>query len=87
MLFRQLVAAFGLGLALEVLGSPILHASDEAVLKREVPSTHAVHERHTSQMAQYWAKRDRVPRNTMLPMRIGLKQTNLDAGHDRLMAM
>ncbi len=81
MLFRSLVAAFGLGLAIEVIASPILNS------KRDVPSTHVLHERHTEHMAQHWVKRSKVPRDVKLPMRIGLSQSNLDFGHDRLMAM
>lgn len=86
MLFRSLVAALGAGLALEVLASPLLRDAT-ALKKREVPATHSLHERHTPQMAQHWAKRAKMPRQTVLPMRIGLKQSNLDAGHDRLMEM
>ena len=81
MLFRSLVAAFGLGLALEVVASPLL------ITKRDVPGTHAVHERHTEHMAQHWTKSAKVPRGMKLPMRIGLTQSNLALGHDRLMSM
>lgn len=85
MLFHSLVAALGLGLALEVLASfPLL---SEASRKREVPNTHAVHQRHTPRMVQQWAKRDKLPSTTILPMRIGLKQSNLDMGRNRLMEM
>jgi tripeptidyl-peptidase I len=86
MLFRSLVVALGLGLALEVLASPLLR-SDDAPRKRDVTSTHAIHERHTPRMSQQWAKRDKLPGTAVLPIRIGLKQSNLDAGHDRLMEM
>jgi tripeptidyl-peptidase-1 len=85
MLFRSLVAALGAGLALEVLASPLLR--DESLGKRQVPKTHSLHERHTPHMEKHWNKRSRLPTKTMLPMRIGLKQNNLEAGHDRLMAM
>ena len=85
MLFRSLVAALGLGLALEVMASPLLHS--DAPRKREVPNTHAVHERHTPRMVEQWAKRDKLPSTTVLPIRIGLKQSNLDIGHNRLMEM
>ncbi|KAH8897744.1 subtilisin-like protein [Thozetella sp. PMI_491] len=81
MLFRSLVAAFGLGMALEVLASPMLN------IKREVPTSHALHERHTEHMAEHWVRRSKVPRDSKLPMRIGLTQSNLVAGHDRLMAI
>jgi tripeptidyl-peptidase-1 len=32
-------------------------------------------------------KRELVDAEALLPVRIGLKQSNLDAGHDRLMDM
>lgn len=32
-----------------------------------------------------WVKRDRIPRNAVLPIRIGLTQNNLEKGHDFLM--
>lgn len=86
MLFHSLVAVFGLGLALEVLASPLVRDGTQ-LRKREVPSTHALHERHAPLVGQHWTKRSRLPRSTKLPMRIGLSQANLDVGHDRLMAM
>lgn len=85
MLFRSLVAAFGLGLALEVVASPLLR--DKAPGKRDVPNTHTLHERHKPRITQHWTKRERLSPKTVLPMRIGLKQRNLDAGHTRLMEM
>lgn len=85
MLFRPLVVALGFGLALEALASPLPHS--DASRKREVPTTHALHERHTGSMANRWAKREKLPGTAILPMRIGLKQSNLDKGHDRLMEM
>ncbi|KAL7941112.1 peptidase S8/S53 domain-containing protein [Trichoderma barbatum] len=83
MLFRSLVAAFGLQLALEVVASPVL--LDKSPVKRDVPSTHRLHERHAPRMAKHWTKRERLSRKTVLPMRIGMKQRNLDAGHAKLM--
>ncbi|UKZ74649.1 hypothetical protein TrVFT333_002319 [Trichoderma virens FT-333] len=83
MLFRSLVAAFGLQLALEVVASPLLR--DKVPVKRDVPSTHRLHERHPPRTANHWTKRERLSRKTVLPMRIGLKQRNLDVGHSRLM--
>lgn len=84
MLFGSLVAALSLRLAVEVVASPLLHNQSS---KRDVPSSHSLHERHTPRMAHYWTKRERLPPKTVLPMRIGLKQQNLDAGHTRLMEM
>jgi tripeptidyl-peptidase-1 len=85
MLFHSLVASLGLGLAFEVLASPLFHS--DVPKKREVPASHAVHEPHTLHMFQQWAKRDKLSSTTVLPMRIGLKQSNLDMGHDRLIEM
>lgn len=85
MLFRSLTTALGLGLALEVVASPLLRNKSPG--KRDVPDTHTVHERHKPRITQHWAKRERLSPKTVLPMRIGLKQRNLDAGHTRLMEM
>ncbi|KAL7790714.1 hypothetical protein V8C37DRAFT_383724 [Trichoderma ceciliae] len=87
MLLPSLVAVFGLRLAAQVIASPVLLHDRSSVGKREVPATHALHERHTARMAEHWTKRDRLPAKTVLPMRIGLKQSNLRAGHDRLVEM
>lgn len=48
-------------------------------------SNHVVHEKRTPISYKTWAKRDAVPADMSLPMRIGLKQSNLDRGHDLLM--
>ena len=32
-----------------------------------------------------WIKQDRIPKNAILPVRIGLTQNNLEKGHDFLM--
>lgn len=55
---------------------------------KPVPETHVVHEKrglphHVS--ASQWVKRDRVDKRAILPMRIGLVQSNLHKGHDWLM--
>ncbi|KAK3937828.1 putative Tripeptidyl-peptidase sed1 [Diplogelasinospora grovesii] len=83
MLFRCLVAALGGGLALQVLASPLL-TDARAMRKREVPGSHILHERHMPHIPQRWTKRDKLPDTVILPMRIGLKQSNLEAGRDRL---
>lgn len=87
MLFKSLVAAFGLQLAVEVVASPLLRDNAKVPAKRDVPSTHRLHERHPPRTANHWTKRERLSRSTVLPMRIGLKQRNIDAGHARLMDM
>ncbi|KAL5089120.1 hypothetical protein Trisim1_005975 [Trichoderma cf. simile WF8] len=85
MLFKSLVAAFGLQLAVQVVASPLLRDNAKVPAKRDVPSTHRLHERHPPRTANHWTKRERLSRKTVLPMRIGLKQRNIDAGHARLM--
>lgn len=87
MLFKSLVAAFGLQLAVQVVASPLLRDNAKVPAKRDVPSTHRLHERHPPRTANHWTKRERLSRKTVLPMRIGLKQRNIDAGHARLMDM
>jgi tripeptidyl-peptidase I len=88
MLLRLVVAALAGSLALEVLASPLITAEYTGLrTKREVPSSHSLHERHLPHWSQQWTKRSRVPDTQVLPMRIGLKQCNLEAGHDKLMDM
>ncbi|KAI0018743.1 subtilisin-like protein [Xylariomycetidae sp. FL0641] len=83
MLVRSLLLALAAGLSLEALAGPVTR--DTSLRKRVVPSTHNVHERHAPNWGRKWTKRTRVQRSFVLPMRIGLKQSNLDAGHERLM--
>lgn len=52
-----------------------------------LPPTHRLHERHLPHWGKHWAQKDRVPGSTLLPMRIGLKQSNLDKGAELLMDM
>ena len=54
---------------------------------RAAGQTHVLHERRDGPLAQLWAKSRRVPKDAVLPVRIGLKQSNLAYGHDRLMNM
>lgn len=51
-----------------------------------VPRHLEVHEKREA-LHPRWTKRDRVESHKLLPMRIGLTQNNLDAGHDYLMKM
>lgn len=74
MLPQILVAALTAGLA---LASPLK--------KREVPGSHVLHERHLPHWSSQWTKRAKVPSTEILPMRIGLKQSNIDAGRERLL--
>ncbi|KAI0174519.1 alkaline serine protease [Pestalotiopsis sp. NC0098] len=85
MLFRQLAVAVTGSLALGTLASPLTVGNNAVVAhKREVPSTHVLHERQRPHWGRQWAKRDKVPARALLPMRIGLVQRNLEAGAKRL---
>ncbi|CAK7211597.1 hypothetical protein SCUCBS95973_001169 [Sporothrix curviconia] len=55
--------------------------------KRVIPETHILHERQPGTWARRWERTKRVPLDATLPMRIGLKQRNVDDGHARLMAI
>ncbi|PVH73292.1 subtilisin-like protein [Cadophora sp. DSE1049] len=49
-----------------------------------IPSHHEIHEKRNT-LHPRWAKRDRVPPHKLLPMRIGLAQSDLDVGYEHLM--
>ena len=55
---------------------------------KPVPETHVIHEKrdvaHRFTVSR-WIKRDRLEQNAVLPVRVGLKQQNLDNGADWLM--
>jgi tripeptidyl-peptidase-1 len=51
-----------------------------------IPSHHEVHEKREA-VHPRWTKRGRVPSHKMLPMRIGLTQSNLENGYDHLMSV
>jgi tripeptidyl-peptidase I len=85
MFVNSLLTVLTAGLAFEVAASPLAH--DGTVTRREIPATHVLHERHAPRLANKWTKRAKVPAGAVLPVRIGLKQSNLDAGHNKLMDM
>ncbi|KAK8109283.1 hypothetical protein PG984_015084 [Apiospora sp. TS-2023a] len=88
MLIQSLVTALTTGLILETVANPVAVPRGKissSLKKREVPATHKLHERHVPRLGRQWTKRAKVYSRAVLPMRIGLKQRNLDAGHDRLM--
>lgn len=101
MLYRSLACGALLGsLALQVAASPLGHQQHAAAdtlsartplssknHRRSIPDTHVVHERQLPHWADTWSAAEAVPGNVNLPMRIGLKQQNLQVGHDMLMAM
>lgn len=49
-----------------------------------VPLHHEVHEKRET-LSPRWTKLDRVESHKLLPMRIGLTQTNIDNGYEHLM--
>ncbi len=49
-----------------------------------LPSSHALHEKREI-ASEKWVKRGKVPENAVLPIRIGLVQSNLERGADLLM--
>lgn len=55
------------------------------VFARVIPQGHVVHERRDASIPSRAMKRDRVDAGTMLPMRVGLKQNNLDKAEEWLM--
>lgn len=82
MLLSSLLATLAAGF---VLAGPLSEDYAGTRIKREIPSSHRLHERHLPHWEREWSKRSKVPNSQVLPMRIGLKQSNLEAGHDKLM--
>ena len=87
MLLRSLVAALASSLVLEAMASPLSAEHKDTGVKRRRDVPHSLHERHLPQLSQRWTKRSKVPAAQILPMRIGLKQCNAEAGHEKLMDM
>lgn len=85
MLFQPLVAVLAGTFALTAVAGPVTHDYAAARAKRAIPSTHSLHERHLPAWSSQWSKKSKVPDSRILPMRIGLAQSNLGAGHDKLM--
>ncbi|KAK1766642.1 alkaline serine protease [Phialemonium atrogriseum] len=85
MLFRHLTIALATGLAIEAAATPLYGENGDTLEGRGVPSSHALHERQLPHWATTWQKRDRVPSSAVLPVRIGLKQSNLDQGRNMLL--
>ena len=55
-----------------------------AVTAASVPRSHVVHEEREV-ISSRWVKRDRVRPDALLPVRIGLAQSNLEQAHEYLM--
>jgi tripeptidyl-peptidase-1 len=88
MLLQSIVAVLAGSLVLEAVASPLAAVEGSGLrVKREVPISHRLHERHLPHWSNKWSKRSKVPDTQVLPMRIGLKQCNLEEGHDKLMDM
>jgi tripeptidyl-peptidase-1 len=48
------------------------------------PSTYALHEKRTA-IPRLWSRGDRVERDAILPIRVGLTQSNLENAEEHLM--
>ncbi|KAB5582238.1 peptidase S8/S53 domain-containing protein [Coniochaeta sp. 2T2.1] len=89
-LFLLAVAAYGV---LSAQAAPGVHKADNRAIRdvdgriprRRIPPSHAVHERHEPQHTEGWTRVELADPIAILPMRIGLKQSNLDLGHELLM--
>lgn len=64
----------------------LLGVAVAGVLAAPKPHNYEVHERRDV-LPSSWTEGKRLDGSTMLPMRIGLTQSNLDYGHDLLMEM
>jgi len=53
-------------------------------LASPITPSNAPHERRDG-VPRGWLKSERVPEGSILPMRVGLVQSNLEKGHDLLM--
>jgi tripeptidyl-peptidase-1 len=56
-------------------------------ISRGIPPSHVIHERHEHHHVEGWVKRELVDAQMIVPVRIGLQQSNVDAGHELLMDM
>jgi tripeptidyl-peptidase-1 len=54
------------------------------VIALPAPESHVVHERRDFR-SHAWVKRDRIDSSIVIPVRIGMTQSNLENGHDLLM--
>ncbi|CZT06100.1 related to serine protease [Rhynchosporium graminicola] len=50
-----------------------------------VPKSHVLHEKRDSTNYHQWVRRGKISPSAILPVRIGLKQQNLENGHDYLL--
>lgn len=66
--------------------SAVFLALATAIVAVPLETVHKLHERRDNH-PQSWVKRSKVPGSAKLPIRIGLKQHNLQAGQDLLLEM
>ncbi|KAI0809624.1 peptidase S8/S53 domain-containing protein [Xylaria sp. FL0064] len=85
MFLPYIVAALASGFALEILANPVSRRIEAAVQKRYIPTTHDLHERHEPHWSRHWDKKARLPGSKVVPMRIGIKQGNIEAGQAKLL--
>lgn len=77
----------------EVSSSPLFEHDIESFVdefpqtRRSIPETHVQHEKRTGAQERRWVKVERADPHAKLPVRIGLRQRNLQEGHDLLMDM
>jgi tripeptidyl-peptidase-1 len=79
MLFQRLALALAAGLAIGAFARDV-----DVSKKREVPVSHILHERQLDHWSRSWEKRGKVPASALLPMRIGLRQSNIEQGRSML---
>ncbi|KAI1745231.1 peptidase S8/S53 domain-containing protein [Xylaria scruposa] len=79
------VAALASSFALETLANPVSRRVEAATQKRSVPTTHDLHERHEPHWSRNWDKKAKLPGSKVIPMRIGIKQGNIEAGQAKLL--
>lgn len=84
-MYHQLITALLGALATHsALASPLAQGGHPKS-KREIPSSHVLHERQLPHWSRTWEKKSSVRKSTLLPMRVGLRQVQLDEGHKLLM--
>ena len=64
----------------------LLGAFVAGVIAAPSPERYVVHEKRDGE-ARAWKRGNRLHSRATMPMRIGLKQSNLDKGHDMLMGV
>ncbi len=87
MLLRHLALALAARLAGGAVAAAIPGPRVAGANRRAVPTSHVLHEQAMPQWEQSWEQKQKVPLDAVLPMRIGLRQSNRREGHDMLMDM